>query len=387
VLLLTTRTLHPGPAGSPGAGPQQPPGAAPPAAAGTALARLYGGYALGFLALTVLAGTWLRAVFVWPATAAGASAAHLVHAHSHVAFFGWLSMALFAAIARAGRIDGARARLLRLHAHAVALASAAAFLSFLRAGYDAASIAVSALHVLLWVVFAAAAWAPLNAAGALERRFFRGALAFLLAAGAATAAPAAVLVRGVSDPWWSQFAVKLFLSPFTSGWALLGTMGALYGVAAGGRRRAANAALILVAAGVLPSTFLHVVAPPPADWIPIAGRAGTVLLGTGATLIALDLLSAQLRPLTRLAAAAALLAGTLQLAAGAGVGATLIASRPVVLAFLHLLLLGFMTPALLEAIAPPRGKATGRTAALAAGLALMLAALLALGGPPSAGSP
>jgi hypothetical protein len=339
--------------------------------------RTYALYAGAFLALTLLSGVWLRTVFVWPEAIGAFRFGFALHAHSHVAFFGWTSMALFAAItAAAARPRNDRA--LRAHAHLVGIASAAAFIGFLQSGYSASTIAISVLHVIFWIAFAFAVWPWLDDVAPVQRRYWRGALVFLVIAGLGAMTPGVVMARGIGDAWIAQISIKSFLTPFTSGWLLLGAMGACYGAVRA--PRFAAPALALLAVGVMPSTLLHTSAAPPAEWMTWAGRAGTLMVGASALLFAADVLRGSGAPLLRLVGAAALIKGVAELLVAAGPLLHLLASRQLGVAYLHLVLLALVTPALLHAAfgvtAAPR-----RTAAYAAGVTLMVGALTVIGWP------
>ena len=391
--------------GDRGAGGQPPavfhPSGARGARAGGSVARLYAVYAAVFLGITLGIGTWLRAVFVWPALKGPFTFQYLLHAHSHGAFFGWVTPALFAAIVAAARPDVTLEARLRLHAHALGVLSAAAIVAFALTGYGAVSIAISAGHVLLWYLFAIPVLRVLGAergAARTERRFYRAALALLLVAGTATLLPGILMARGVSAPWLKELGVKLFLTPFIGGWLVLGAMGAVYGRL--GEGHWSRWALRLTAAGVVPSTLLFVAEPAPWPALVWLGRGGSLLLGLGGMAFALDALGAWRRTgaLIRLAAAAAAAKATLELLAALGVGGALLHDRSIVLAYLHLALLGLVTPVLLAEVyrrgsarvvvgalsgAPARGPAGAgaRTLAHGLGLALMCGALVGLGWP------
>jgi hypothetical protein len=340
-------------------------------------ARIYARYALGLLALTLLAGVHLRAAFVWPAVRGGMNGAYLVHAHSHAGFFGWAVMAGFAAITARMTFTVAAARVQRVIAHALGLASAAAFVGFALRGYDLVTVAISVLHVLLWIAFVASVAGHL-AGGDVTARFTRVALGFLVAAGLATTAPVVMMVRGVTDPWLLQLGVKLFLTPFATGFLVLLALGVVYrGIPT---PRYAGAVLTLIATGALPSTLLYVQAAPPVAWLTMVGRAGIALTGAGILLFAADAARSRLTPLARVVMASAAVTGVVQLLAAAGVGAAFMHSRAITIAVLHLVVLGVVTPALLMALRPGV-VAPVRTAVYAAGTALLLVALAATGWP------
>ncbi len=341
--------------------------------------RPFRGWAVASLVLVLAAGVWMRGILMGAPWGLGTNFTFDRHAHSHVAFFGWVTLALMGAIAASLPDAGSRGARLRLVAHAVGIAALAAFVSFLRAGYDGASIALSLVHVLLWVVFAGLTWGPLADSGERSRGFYRGALLMLCLAGASTLGPALVLATHATDPWIREATVKLFLGIFIGGWMALGAMGIAYGFV--DRPRFDRAALGLTLAGAVPAALMHATATPPLPWLVWVGRAGTLLLGAGAVLFALDLLRMRrLPPLLHVAALGALVQGVLQLLAGAGVGAALMRSPPIVLAWLHLVLVGVITPVLLVGVGLAT-RAFFSVAALIAGLVVMLLALLVMGWP------
>lgn len=340
--------------------------------------RLYRGYAAFFLALTLLSGVWLRSAFVWPEVLVSFQFGHVLHAHSHLAFFGWASMALFAVVGTArgcARESGWRVA----HAHLVGLASAAAFVGFLTSGYAPHTIAISAVHVALWVWFAVAVWPWLDGDATPRHHFHRTAIVFLVAAGAGAMVPGIAMAVGLRDAWLNQLAVQSFLTPFMSGWILIGAMGAVYAVVP--RPRFHGWVLGLTAAGVLPSTLLHPVAPPPAPWLLLGGRAGTLLLGFGALLFAAELMRwSGGAAWVRLVAIAALGKGIAEVVAAVMLDGSVMFGRPLTIAYLHLVLLGLLTPALL--VTALRARISSSAAlAFGAGLSTMLLALVASGSP------
>ncbi|MEX2572109.1 MAG: hypothetical protein WD737_12485, partial [Gemmatimonadota bacterium] len=131
--------------------------------------RLYAAYAATFLAVTVLSGTWLRAAFVSPGVLGQFTFGNALHAHSHLALYGWATMGGFAAVSYrlaalgrggsggrggAGRGDAAAFPVIPRgwHPHAVGIASLAAFIGFLAGGYNVWTIAISMAHVALWFI-------------------------------------------------------------------------------------------------------------------------------------------------------------------------------------------------------------------------------------------
>jgi hypothetical protein len=340
------------------------------------LSRLYGAYALIFLIATLLSGTWLRAIFVWPEALAGYSFVHLVHAHSHLALFGWVTPGLFALVVRGLPISGRRALWLRRHAHLLGMASALSFPGFLHLGYAPATIALATLHVALWVTFAVICWRPLLEGTAGARRFQRVALCFLVLAGAAAMAPGVVEAKGLGSGAL-QIALQLFLTPFTAGWLTIGAFGAVYARIT--RARFATPVLVLCALGVFPSVAAHAPGAVPHLAWEVIGRIGMAALGAAALLFAADVLRApNLAPLFRMAGGAALLKGAVETGFALGLTAALSGNKQLVVGYLHLVLLGVVTCSLLGALVAPL-RAPFLTAVHGLGLAATLAALSLLG--------
>jgi hypothetical protein len=343
-----------------------------------ALARLYGAYALIFLIATLLSGTWLRAVFVWPASLAGYSFAHLVHAHSHLALFGWVTPALFALVVAGLPLSPHRSRWLTGHAHLLGVASALSFPGFLHLGYAPATIALATLHVALWAAFAFLCWRPLLEATSRVSRFYRVAIGFLALAGAAAMAPGFVEAKGMGSGAL-QIALQLFLTPFTAGWLTIGAFGVAYARMRGSRF--ATPVLVLSALGVLPSVAAHVPGAVPHLAWEVTGRLGMAALGIATLLFAADALRARgLAPLFRLAGGAALLKGAVETGFALGFATSLLGSKHLVVGYLHLVLLGIVTCSLLGALVAPL-RAPRLVALHGVGLTATLVALGFLGLP------
>jgi hypothetical protein len=341
--------------------------------------RLYAFWAVALLGLTLLAGVHMRAAFAWPVLRGGLSGPNLVHAHSHVGFFGWAVMAVCALLTSRAQLAAWQAAVHRWLAHAIGIGSAAAFVGFALRGYDVATIALSAFHVLLWLVLVVLVWRDVRSQPQATRPFVRTALLFLAGAGLATVVPVVLMVRGVADPWLQQLGVKLFLTPFVTGFLLLFALGTVYGLLR--RPRHARTSLVLIALGVLPSTLLYVSAAPPAEWLPWAGRAGMALVAAGTLLFVADAArNAALPPLAWVVVLMAAAKAGLELLAAAGVGAAIMHNRAITIAVLHLVLLGIVTPALVLGLRP-RLRAPVRTSVFAAGLVAMTVAVGITGWP------
>lgn len=343
-----------------------------------AVAALYRAYAAILLAATVLLGTWMRAMMLWPGLVPPVPFQHLIHAHSHVGFFGWLVLGIAGAlVTRSGAPE--RAGALRRLGHAVAAASALALVAFAWQGYGPVSIALSALHVVLWILLARELW-PLERAEPQARPWMRLALVGLLAAGAATLLPGILTARGIESGWLRELGIELFLDLFIFGWVVAASLGLLY--AAADARRWSGLARLLFALGVVPSAILYVAASPPAAALLWVGRVGSALVGLGMLAAFADLIRTRRSPLAMVAVTTVGLVGALEIVAGLGIGRMLLHGRPIVLAFVHLVLLGIATSTLLS-IAPLRRRVVAAIAGsvFAAGAGVMVLSLAAMGWP------
>lgn len=344
----------------------------------TSATNAYARIAFASLAVVVLAGVWMRAALLWPWTIGGFTYAHVVHAHSHLALFGWATAGEMAVIAR--RLPDAR-RWPRAHVAALAVATAAAFVSFLLEGYGAASIVVASVHVLLWVGFVAGAWSSVG----YDRpaaSWLRAALVLLLLAGVAAVLPAVAGATGAS-PLVARTVVKAFLTLLVQGWIFLAAVGMLLPATANARW--SRVALALLAIGTLPSAMAHVPAVESALLVGL-GRVGLLLTGAGSLAAGWLLLRGRRGPTGdpmhawyALAVACVVLKGVGEIGAALADSRLVLLLRPAVIAYLHLVLLGVLTAALVIVLAPHRG--ARRTAVLhGAGLVVMLGALLVLAG-------
>jgi hypothetical protein len=320
-------------------------------------------------------------MLLWPSAGGGAGFAFVRHAHSHLALFGWVTPALFAAIVSLREPAANAAAGHRLLAHLLAALNMLTFASFAAGGYDTRSIVLSAFHVVVWVAFARLVWLPGGGEPGAGNVSLRAAVAFLIVAGLATMAPVVNVVVDSASPWSRQLAVKLFLALFLGGWVVLGSIAAAYRFLPVARLE--RLVVALFAGGVPLTVFLHMTAAEPAgwEWLAAAGRAGALLVGAGSLLAAWELMpAASGRPLLRLALVTLAAKGAMELLAAVGIGSALVRSPAVAVAYLHLVLVGITTPVLLQLLAA-RLRAPRWTVALGVGLGAMLLPVATLGWP------
>jgi len=333
--------------------------------------------AWGFLLVSVLIGFGLRLQWVRPWTTLGYN--DLLHAHSHVAFLGWVFNAFFVATLR-HFVPPAEARGYDRIWWAMQLAVVGMLATFPFQGYAAASIAFSTLHMAAAFVFAVKLWRR-NRATPAARLHLRLALAFMLLSGAGPLALGALPAMGLRESPAYTLAIYFYLHCQYNGWfpfflqALL-----LQRAEERGWRVDAPAAVRAawwLGAGGLASYALSTLWCHPPDWVWWVALAGGFVQFAGAVQLGRALRAVSwpgggvVRALAVVAAGSWLLKHGLHLVGPWPVLAELTQQRFVAIAFLHLVFLGLVTPGLLVWAHGRGWLATGTR--LRVGVALLLA--------------
>lgn len=188
------------------------------------------GAALYFVVVGIV-GVLLRARYVAPVWRA-LRFDNLVHAHSHVAYFGWAALALMAAIyAVLPRLTGRPlrgARVMRWQLGLTHVVTVGALVTFATGGYTPLSIVFSTLNVVLWYIFI---WLYAQNVKGTPRplpvplRYLHGAVALLFVSSLGTWFISAVTALGGDSMLGQQIGLNIFLTNYTDGWLLLGLLG------------------------------------------------------------------------------------------------------------------------------------------------------------------
>lgn len=307
--------------------------------------------ALGFLLVVAILGSLLRLQTLWPLPRLDYS--HLLHAHSHVAILGWVFNAFYA-LALVGFIPSGD---LRFHGRMFVILQVAVvgmLCSFPFQGYGPASIAFSTLHMSGSALFAWKIWRSSTAVPS-ARGHLRVALIWLVVSGLGPLALGPLVAAGLRDTVAYRMAIYFYLHAQYNGWFLFFLQALV--LQAMGRaglpldEGASNRALRWLGAGSVLTLAQSTLWLEPPLWLYIvAGTGGAMqLVGCGHLLRGLckglNLFpSGPARWLACLAAGAFLLKNLLQTAA-AWPGLTVLANhRFTVIAFLHLVFLGIVTP-------------------------------------------
>ena len=318
-------------------------------------------FVLGIFNLLLVAswGLLMRLKFVLPLPAVNQK--YLLHAHSHFAFSGWVSHTLMALIAAAVCGQGSRGELpwkYQLIVAANLLASYGMLISFSLQGYGLYAICASSLTVVVSYVFAAMCWRDTRqpALGIPARNWLRASLVFLVLSSAGTFFLAYLMASRNTDNRIQLAAVYFFLHFQYNGWFFFACVGLLYHwlQRKGIYPRRTQSVFWLFALICAPTYFLSVLWWPMPSWLYLLVVAAVILQG-GAWSIWLHSLLAKFSLYRhRLPAIAKWLLVGVAVAASIKIflqGLSVIPSlsqlvysfRPVVIGYLHLVLLVIIT--------------------------------------------
>ncbi|HMR18838.1 MAG TPA: hypothetical protein PKA53_06040, partial [Sphingobacterium sp.] len=180
------------------------------------------------LLVVALLGLLMRLKIILPL--AFVNQQHIMHAHSHFAFSGWISQVLMVLLVMAFTNRKARNVLpprYQLLLWGNLIASYGMLTTFAWQGYGFYSIAFSTLTVLLSYIFAVLAWKDINRSslGIRVKVWFKAALVFLALSSIGTFYLAYLMKSGNVDPRQQLAAVYFFLHFQYNGWFFLMCMG------------------------------------------------------------------------------------------------------------------------------------------------------------------
>lgn len=312
------------------------------------LARRAFGTACGFLVVTAALGSLLRWQMVRPVE--GLNYGHFLHAHSHVAFLGWVFNAFFALALRFFATPGDLPAFRRLFAVAQ-VAVAGMLIAYPIQGYGTVSIAFSTLHMGCSAVFAWRLWRR-NRATQAARGHLRAALAFMAVSGLGPLTLGPLAALGLRDSPAYLLAIYFYLHCQYNGWFMFFLQALMFQDATGRNAADARRALVWLGTGAVLTLALSALWLHPPGWVYAVAAAGGAAQLTGCVYLVRGLrgrpwFSGAARWLAGLALAGFLLKHALQAASAWPGMAALVNHRFTVIAFLHLVFLGVVTPLLL----------------------------------------
>lgn len=286
---------------------------------------------------------------------------HVLHAHSHFAFAGWITQALMVLmVSYLSSVSGVNVFARYKWILAANLVTAYGMLgSFPVQGYGAVSITFSTLCILVSYAFAFMYWRDLNslAKEGTANKWFKAALVFSVISSAGTFALSFMTAAKISHPNWYLAAIYFYLHFQYNGWFFFACMGLLLHLfkSTGIQLPFRSEKIIfwLFACACVPAYILSALWLPIPEWVhsivtiaalsQIAAWAmviipllkniklNTVLIGKGKWILALSGVALTIKFLLQFGSTFHFLS---TLAFG---------FRPIVIGYLHLVLLGVMT--------------------------------------------
>ncbi len=316
-------------------------------------ARRVFGWALAFLVIATGLGVFLRwqVVAPWP----GVHYGHFLHAHSHTAFLGWVFNAYFA-LALVWLIPAKdRGGYRRLFA-VLQIGVIGMLLSFPFQGYGPVSICFSSLHMGASFVFAWRLW-RVRGVEFVARGHLRLALVFLIASGLGPVALGPLAAMGLRETPFYHLSIYYYLHAQYNGWFLFFLQAVMLQALAARKlpvnRRAAERALYWLGAGAVLTLAQSTLWLRPPGWVYMIAALGGAAQLVGCVHLVRAMRGAEAgfprlgQWLLRLALGALLCKHLLQAVAAWPALGDLAGHRFMAVAFLHLVFLGVVAPALL----------------------------------------
>ncbi len=308
--------------------------------------------AWGFFILTALLGFVLRLQLVHPLP--GIQYSNLLHAHSHIAFLGWVFNAFFA-LALKSFVRPDQLRFFIAWFIVLQVANLGMLVAYPLQGYAGISIAFTSLHMLGAVAFAIRLWRS-NTASIAARPYLKISLVFMLLSGIGPLALGPLAALDMRGSAFYELAVYWYLHFQYNGWFICFLLAWILQELPEISPRPAQQALRYWIIGIALTFLLSVLWLDPPIWVfALAGiGAGLQLVGFGyffgvfrdqATRRILD--SGWIRFLCTLALTALLAKNLMQLVAAWPGFVDLANNRFIVIGFLHWVFLVVVTPFLI----------------------------------------
>jgi len=146
-----------------------------------------------------------------------------LHAHSHIAFLGWVYFALIAFIAKEYLDQSSKG-----YAWIIILTQISVFgmlFTFARTGYSLSAISFSAMHMILSIIIAMIIFNRLKGSRNLSARLIRISFLFMILSGIGPLALGPILGMGLRDSIWYDMSIYLYLHFQYNGWFMMAIIG------------------------------------------------------------------------------------------------------------------------------------------------------------------
>lgn len=307
--------------------------------------------AWGFLVITALFGFLLRLQLVYPVP--GIHYGNLLHAHSHIAFLGWVFNAFFA-LALHALIPKQEAGYFIRWFVILQVANLGMLIAYPIQGYAAVSIAFTTLHLIAALAFAIRLWTHHSAnQGAVP--YLKASLVFMLLSGIGPLALGPLAVLDMRSSPLYELAVYWYLHFQYNGWFICFLLALFIQRLPATHMAAAGTALPYWISGIILTFLLSVLWLQPPLWVyGLAGAGGLLqLIGFG-RLASLFIAERQslvtpgtiIRTLVLIGFSALLIKNLMQLFAAWPSLVDLVNHRFMVIGFLHWVFLVVVTPIL-----------------------------------------
>jgi hypothetical protein len=311
---------------------------------------------LVFLFIALLLGLLLRWHFVEPVS--GLKFPYWLHGHSHMMFLGWVFNTLFLAFAEVVSPD--KKRYVNLFVF-VQVLLVGMMISFPLQGYGAISITLSTLHTLSIFVFSAWIFRDTKGSSTLSTWFARRSLFFFLLSSLGPFTLGPLVANGLGQSHWYYFAVYYYLHFQYNGVFLFGILSLIFRFLEEKKinvdvHRCRRASAIMFWS-VFPCYALSLLWAKPGMFFNFIGLGGGILQiiavmmlfkAQGSVTVVWSTLKRRTKPLLVVAGLSFVLKLLLQLLSSHQAIANLAYEiRPFTIAYLHLVLIGVVTFALL----------------------------------------
>lgn len=184
-------------------------------------------FAFFFFIVTALSGVWMRLFMLSDRTHA-IPYPHLLHGHSHMAILGWTFLAVFVLYLKMNWEQIRNQKQAIAICYAILFVTSIMFLAFLYQGYALYSIILSTVHIAVeyWVIiFVFHSLKHITAIPKESRIFIKGALLTLFISTLGPFALGAIASQGLRDSALFDMAIYFYLHFQYNGWLYLFLMG------------------------------------------------------------------------------------------------------------------------------------------------------------------